>query len=366
MRVAPPVELTSDERQALERLARSRRSEVRVAERAQVVLLAADGWLNKDIAAEVGWTQKRVGVWRKRYVDEGLNGIMKDRPRGGRKPRKRLELEPEIIRMTTQERPTDGATHWSTRSLAKALGTTKSMVRRVWIANHLKPHLVRTFKLSNDPRFEEKLVDVVGLYLDPPDNALVLSVDEKSQCQALDRTQPSLPLYPGRCGTLTHDYKRNGTTTLFAAMEMAEGRVIAQCQARNRHQEFLKFLKTIDRETPDDLDLHLILDNLATHKHPKVKKWLDAHPRFKLHFIPTSSSWLNVIEIFFRELTNKRLRRGAFSSVPQLVDSIMDYVERHNDNAAPYVWTAKADEILEKVGRARVALKMVEQAEAHH
>lgn len=365
MRTAPVIELSPDERRVLERLARGRRTEVRLAERSKMILLAADGMLNKDIATQLGTTAKRVGLWRTRYSQEGLAGIEKDRPRGGRPPAARLELEALIIEKTTQETPAD-ATHWSTRSLAKELGTSKEMVRRVWRANGLKPHLVRTFKLSTDPRFEEKLIDVVGLYLDPPDNALVLSVDEKSGCQALDRTQPSLPIYPGRCGTLTHDYKRHGTTTLFAAMEMAEGRVIAQCLDRNRHQEFLKFLETINRETPEDLDLHLILDNLATHKHPKVQAWLADHPRFNLHFTPTSSSWLNVIEIFFRKLTNKRLRRGAFRSVKQLEQAIMRFVDAHNEDPAPFVWTAKADEIIEKVGRAKLALKMVEQGVAHH
>ena len=365
MRVAPAIELSPDERRVLERLARGRRTEVRLAEQAKMILLAADGMLNKDIATQLGTTAKRVGLWRTRYSQEGLRGIEKDRPRGGRPPAARMDLEALIIEKTTQETPAD-ATHWSTRSLAAELGISREMVRRVWKANGLKPHLVRTFKLSNDPRFEEKLVDVVGLYLNPPDNALVLSVDEKSGCQALDRTQPSLPIYPGRCGTLTHDYKRHGTTTLFAAMEMAEGRVIAQCLDRNRHQEFLKFLETIDRETPEDLDLHLILDNLATHKHPNVQAWLADHPRFKLHFTPTSSSWLNVIEIFFRKLTNKQLRRGAFRSVTQLEQAIMRFVDAHNEDPAPFVWTAKADEIIEKVGRAKLALKMVEQPVSHH
>ena len=365
MRVAPPIVLTPDEKRTLERLARGRRTEVRLAERAKLVLLAADGWLNKDIASELETTAKRVGMWRTRYANERLAGIEKDRPRGGRLPKKRDALEPLIIKKTTQEKPRN-ATHWSVRSLAKELGVTISMVHRVWTANNLKPHLIKTFKISTDPKFEEKLVDVVGLYLDPPKNALVLSVDEKSGCQALDRTQPSLPLYPGRCGTLTHDYKRNGTTTLFAAIEMAAGRIIAECQPRNRHQEFLGFLKTINKQTPRDLDLHLILDNLATHKHPKVKRWLSRNKRFKLHFIPTSSSWLNVIEIFFRNLTDKQLRRGAFRNIRELVDTIMDYVEAHNKDPKPFVWTAKADAIIEKVGRARVALKIVEQAGTHH
>jgi transposase len=233
------------------------------------------------------------------------------------------------------------------------------MVHRVWKAGGLKPHLVRRFKLSNDPRFVEKLVDVVGLYLNPPEHALVLSVDEKSQIQALDRTQPSLPLYKGRLGTMTHDYKRNGTTTLFAALELAQGRVIATCMPRHRHQEWLKFLRVIDQETPRDIDLHLIVDNYATHKHPKVLRWLRRHPRFHLHFIPTSSSWLNLVERFFRDLTDKRIRRGAFKSVNDLIAAILAYIEEHNESPRPFVWTAKAEQILEKVRRARLALDKV-------
>ena len=260
--------------------------------------------------------------------------------------------------MTTQQKPTN-ATHWSTRTLAKALGTNRSLVNRVWRANGLKPHLSRTFKVSNDPHFAEKLIDVVGLYLDPPEHALVLCVDEKSQIQALDRTQKSLPIYPGRCETMTHDYKRNGTTTLFAALDMLEGRLIGQCMPRHRHQEFIKFLKQIDAETPPDVDLHLIVDNYATHKHPKVKAWLNRHKRFHLHFIPTSSSWLNLVERWFREITDKRIRRGVFRSVEQLIEAIRAYIDEHNDDPKPFVWTAKAQDILEKVRRARAVLDKI-------
>jgi transposase len=251
------------------------------------------------------------------------------------------------------------ATHWSTRTMAEAVGVSHSTVHRVWKANHLKPHLVRKFKVSNDPRFAEKLVDVVGLYLDPPDHALVLSVDEKSQIQALDRTQPSLPMYPGRAGTMTHDYKRNGTTTLFAALNIAEGIVISECMKRHRHQEWIRFLDTIDKSTDPDLDLHLIVDNYATHKHPNVKRWVARHPRFHLHFIPTSSSWLNLVERWFRDLTEKRLRRGAFRSVAALVQAIEAYVEHHNENAKGFIWTAKAEQILDKVRRARAVLDKI-------
>ena len=240
--------------------------------------------------------------------------------------------------------------------MAKELGTSQSMVHRVWKANGLKPHLAQTFKVSNDPHFVEKLVDVVGLYLDPPEHALVLCADEKSQIQALDRTQPGLPLKKGRCGTMTHDYKRNGTTTLFAALDVAEGRLIGQCMNRHRHQEWIKFLKLIDSETPEALDLHLIVDNYATHKHPKVKSWLKRHSRFHVHFTPTSSSWLNLVERWFREITDKRIRRGTFHNVKQLQQAITDYIDEHNEEPKAFKWTAKADAILEKVRRARAVL----------
>jgi transposase len=260
-----------------------------------------------------------------------------------------------MIETTTQRTPPN-ATHWSTRSLAKELGTSPSMVHRVWKANGLKPHLAKTFKVSNDPHFEEKLRDVVGLYLNPPENALVLSADEKTSIQALDRTQPGLPLIRGRCGTMTHDYKRNGTTTLFAALELAQGEVIATCMKQHRHQEWIKFLRMIDEQTPNELDLHLIVDNYATHKHEKVKRWLKRHPRFHVHFIPTSSSWLNIVEGFFRNLDQKHLKRGVFQNVPGLIKAIMGYIEDHNRAPRPIVWTAAADSILQKVGRARAEL----------
>ena len=279
--------LTEEQRATLTRWSRGRSTPARLVLRAKIVLRAAEGMLNKDIARELDTDVNTVGRWRKRFAERGLAGIAKDAPRGGRKPTKRARLAPRIIKKTTTEKPAD-ATHWSTRTLAKALKTDKSMVQRVWAANGLKPHLVRTFKVSNDPRFVEKLIDVVGLYLNPPENALVLCADEKSQIQALDRTQPSLPMYQGRCGTMTHDYKRNGTTTLFAAIELAQGRLIGTCMRRHRHQEWIKFLKLIDEQTPADLDLHLIVDNYATHKHPKVKKWLKRHTRFHMHFIPTA------------------------------------------------------------------------------
>jgi len=355
MRIAPIIKLTDNERKALTRLANGRRTPVRVMKRAQIVLFAARGLENRKIAKELGMTRETIGRWRSRFAEKRLDGIMKDLPRGGRKPTQRSKVEGRIIRKTTQETPTN-ATHWSTRTLAEDLGVSQSMVQRVWKANGLKPHLVKTFKVSNDPRFEEKLRDVVGLYLNPPENALVISADEKTSIQALDRTQPGLPLVKGRCGTMTHDYKRNGTTTLFAAMELGQGQVIATCMKRHRHQEWIKFLKMIDEQTPPELDLHVIVDNYATHKHEKVKRWLKRHPRFHMHFIPTSSSWLNVVEGFFRNLDEKRLKRDAFRSVPQLIDAIMDYIDNHNDDPRPIVWTKAADDILEKVGRARAKL----------
>jgi transposase len=270
----------------------------------------------------------------------------------------RAAKEAEIIAKTTQEKPAN-ATQWSTRTMAEAVGVSKATVQRVWRDNGLKPHLTKSFKVSNDPLFVEKTTDVVGLYLNPPEHALVLSCDEKSQIQALDRTQKSLPMFPGRLGTLTHDYKRNGTTTLFAAIELAEGKIIAECMQRHRHQEWLRFLKKIDVETPPELDLHLIVDNYATHKHPKVQRWLQRHKRFHMHFTPTSSSWLNVIERWFRDITDQRIRRGTFKSVEQLEQAICDYIDHHNANPKSFQWTAKAPDILAKVRRARAALDKV-------
>jgi transposase len=361
MRVAIKIKLTENERATLMRWSRGRSVPARQVLRAKIVLMAADGNLNKDIVAALKTDAQTVKRWRNRFVGQGLASLAKDAPRGGRKPLAREKVTAKIINKTTQERPKN-ATHWSTRTLAKELGTSHSMVHRVWKAAGLKPHRVKTFKLSNDPHFAEKLLDVVGLYLDPPEHALVLCADEKSQIQALDRTQPSLPLKKGRCGTMTHDYKRNGTTTLFAALELAEGKLIGTCMKKHRHQEWLKFLRLIDRETPKELDVHLIVDNYRTHKHEKVKGWLARHPRFYVHFIPTSSSWLNLIERWFRELTDKRIRRGAFVSVPALVDAIMSYIDEHNKSPKSFTWTAKADDIIAKVERARAVLYNVASA----
>ncbi len=355
MRVAVAITLTDQERVAMTKWARGRRTPARLVQRARIVLAAADGLENKAIAAQLGCTRRTVGEWRNRFAADRLAGIERDAPRGGRTPSVRGAMEAEIIRKTTQETPPN-ATQWSTRTMAQALGVSKDTVQRVWRDNGLKPHRTKGFKVSNDPRFAEKLVDVVGLYLDPPEHALVFSCDEKSQIQALDRTQKSLPLFPGRLKTLTHDYKRNGTTTLFAAIELAEGQIIAECLPRHRHQEWIKFLKKIDAETPPELDLHLIVDNYATHKHPKVLSWLQRHPRFHQHFTPTSSSWLNVIERWFRDLTQNRIRNGVFKSVAELEQAINDYIQHHNTHPKSFVWTKNAADILDKVTRARNAL----------
>lgn len=355
MRRAVEIELTEEERTTLVKWSRGKRTQARIVERAKIVLAAADGKPNKQIAKELGVSQPTVGKWRNRFSQQRLPGIEKDLPRGGRKPCVRSKFEAEIIRKTTQELPAN-TTQWSVRTMAKAVGVSKATVQRVWRDNGLKPHLIKTFKISNDKQFVEKLVDVVGLYLNPPERALVFSCDEKSQIQALDRTQKSLPMFPGRKKTLTHDYKRNGTTTLFAAIELAEGKIIAECMKRHRHQEWLKFLKKIDAETPPDLDLHLIVDNYCTHKHAKVTAWLKRNPRFHIHFIPTSSSWLNVIERWFGKITQDRIRNGVFRSVEELVEAIMSYVEAHNADPTTFAWTKSAEDILDKTRRARAAL----------
>jgi transposase len=324
--------------------------------RAKIVLLCADGLGVVAAARRLDTSQPTVRLWRERYRAKGVEGLLKDATRPpGKKPLSSEKVK-QVVDLTLHTKPAKG-THWSVRTMAKAVGLSHTTVQRIWKAHGLKPHLTRTFKLSTDKRFLEKVQDVVGLYLNPPDRALVLSVDEKSQIQALDRTQPGLPLKKGRAGTLTHDYKRHGTTTLFAALEVATGTVIGSCMKRHRHQEFLRFLRDIDRQTPKALDLHLIVDNYATHKHPKVKAWLAKHPRFHLHFTPTSASWLNQVERFFGLITQERIRRGAFTSVPDLEQAIMDYLDQHNADPKPFVWTASADAILEKVARAKQALE---------
>ncbi|MGH7837047.1 MAG: IS630 family transposase [Candidatus Binataceae bacterium] len=362
MRVAPTITLTEEQQSELTSLARARSAQpARLVQRARVVLLAAQGLQNREIAQRVGASRYLVARWRERFLKRGVAGIEKDAPRPGRPTVIDRVKVREIVRVTTRERPA-GATHWSQRTLAEATGVSPASVARIWKLHGLKPHRVRVFKLSNDPRFEEKLVDIVGLYLNPPKNALVLCVDEKSQIQALDRTQPSLPLKRGRAQTMTHDYKRHGTTTLFAALNALSGKVIGRCMKRHTHKEWLRFLKLIDRRTPTGMTIHLIEDNYGTHTHPAVKAWLAEHPRFVEHFTPTSASWLNMVERFFRDLTSKRVRRGSFHSVPDLEQAITDHITAHNHAPKPFIWTAKAADILEKVKRGRAALNKLQSA----
>ena len=355
MRVARPVVLSSEQRDLLESRARARRASARSVERARIVLLAAAGMQDKRIAAKLRIMPEKAARWRNRFLDGGLAALDKDAPRPGRPATITPAKIQEVVLKTTQEKPRN-ATHWSTRSMAKVAGVSEKSVRRIWHQHGLKPHLARTFKVSNDPQFVEKLEAISALYLNPPEHAIVLCADEKSQIQALDRTQPILPLAPGVPQRRTHDYKRNGTATLFAAMSTLDGTVISMCDDRHRHQEWLKFLRLIDDLTPPDKELHLIADNYATHKHAKVQKWLARHPRFRVYFTPTSSSWLNMVERFFRDLTEQRLRRGIFRDVEELVMAIGDYIDKHTDNPKPFVWTAKASDVLEKVKRARAVL----------
>jgi transposase len=359
MRVAPPVIMDKSQRETLQQWVRSRCLPARQIERARIVLLAAESKTDLEIAATLSISNQKAARWRKRFLRFGLTGLVKDAPRPGRKPAIPAKVKEELIRRTTQSRPAN-ATHWSTRRMAVEMGVSEATVRRIWHAHGLKPHRVETFKISKDKRFAEKLEDIVGLYLNPPEHAIVMCVDEKSQIQALDRTQPGLPLKKGRCGTLTHDYKRNGTATLFAALNVADGTVISMCDDRHRHQEWLQFLRVIDQVTPAGKELHLIADNYATHKHARVQRWLKRHPRFHVHFTPTSSSWLNMVERFFRDLTQNRLRRGVFRDVEELIVAIGDYIDRHNQNPKPFIWTAKASDILEKVKRARRSLNNVQ------
>lgn len=341
------IHLTAEEKAKLASTIRSSTAPVRDVMRSRMVLLAAQGKSNQAIAVHLGVHRHSVALWRQRFARQGLQGLEEKPGRGRNRLYAKEEVE-AIVDTTLSTKPRH-ATHWSTRTLAQNVGTSHSTVHRVWSAHQIKPHLVRPFKLSKDPHFTEKRRDVVGLYLNPPEHALVLSVDEKSGIQALDRTQPGLPLKKGRCGTMTHDYQRQGTTTLFAALDVLEGEVIGTCMKRHRHQEFLKFLQLIDRRTPAELDLHLIVDNYATHKHAKVEEWLAKHPRVHFHFIPTSSSWLNVVERFFAELTEKRLRRGVFRSVLDLIAAIDAYLEERNQDPKPFLWTKTADEILQKL-----------------
>ena len=349
------------EREELLKLAHSKTASVRLVQRARIVLLAGDGLQNQEIAKLLDAGRVQVSRWRERYATFGLEGIERDLPRGA--PPMKVDVA-RLVELTTQSQP-KAATHWSTRKMAAELGVSASSVMRHWQANGLKPHIVRGFKVSRDPKFVEKLEDIVGLYMSPPEHALVLCCDEKSQVQALDRTQPGLPLKKGRAATMTHDYKRNGTTTLFAALNVLDGQVIGQCQQHHTHVEWLKFLRQIDRQTPKDKTLHLIADNYATHKHPKVQEWLTQHPRFVMHFTPTSASWLNMVERFFRDITVERLRRGVFHNVPELISAIDEYIAHHNDAPKPFIWTKSARDILQKVIRANSRLSSKQNETLH-
>jgi transposase len=347
------------DRLELERWVSAHGTPQQVAQRCQIILSAAQGKQDKAIAAQLEINFKTVAFWRGRFRNEGVDSLWEVAAGRGRKPHYPAEKIKAIIDTTLQTRPV-GATHWSCRSLAEQQGVSKDTINRVWQSHQLKPHLHKTFKLSRDARFLEKLTDVVGLYLNPPEKALVLCVDEKSQIQALDRSQPGLPLKRGRCGTMTHDYKRNGVTTLFAALEVAQGKVLGQCFARHRNQEFLRFLRRLDQEFPGDTPLHLVMDNYGTHKHPNVQVWLKKHSRFVPHFVPTSSSWLNLVERWFGELTSKRIRRGTFLSVPDLVAAIEEFLDSWNSNPKPFVWTATVDSIVEKLQRCRHTLESIQ------
>src|SRR4030066_2583971 len=344
--------------------ARGKRFSVRLVQRAQIVLMAADAVLNQDIAGRIGTTRPTVQLWRERFLAVRLTGLEKDAPRPGRLPKIAAKKIAEVVEATLHAKPFN-ATHWSTRTMATAQGISEATVRRIWKRYNLKPHLTETFKLSRDKQFVEKLHDIVGLYLNPPDKAIIFCVDEKSQIQALNRTQPLLPLRPGIPARQTHDYKRNGTTTLFAALSMLDGTVIGDCMLRHRHQEFIRFLRLINVKTPADTGLHLIVDNYGTHKHPRVQSWLKRHPRFQLHFTPTSSSWLNLVERWFREITDKRIRRGSFKNVQTLVVAIQQYIDAHNQNPRVFVWSASVESILAKIAKCKEALDALHSYSGH-
>jgi transposase len=347
--------LRARDRTGLEGILRDGNVPQKIVKRAKIILMTADGAGVMTIMRAVGVSKTTVWRWQDYFVEAGVTGLVKGRTKPpGKKPIADA-IKLKIIEKTAKERPAN-ATHWSVRMMAEEIGISHTSVQRIWKAHGLKPHLVRTFKASNDPDFAKKVEDIVGLYLDPPDKALVLAVDEKSQIQALDRTQPGLPLKKGRAGTMTHDYKRHGTTTLFAALDVATGQVIGECLPRHRAKEFLKFLRRIDKETLPCLDLHLILDNYATHKTPAVQRWLKRHPRFKLHFTPTSSSWLNLVERLFAEITRQRIRRGVFRSVPELEAAIIEWINHRNAHPKPFIWTATAKSIILKRHRAKKTL----------
>lgn len=348
------IQLTDADRETLEQWVRSRTTPQRQVERARILLGAAAGTSGHRMAREIGVSRPTIQQWIDRFEEQGLCGL-DDRPRSGRPREVTLQVEEEVVRMTVEEKAPQG-THWSTRLLGKEVGLHHSQVARIWRAHGLKPHRVKTFKLSNDPEFIAKLRDVVGLYVAPPERAIVFAFDEKSQIQALDRTQPGLPLKKGRAGTMTHDYKRFGTTTLFAALDVATGEVMHECMPRHRHQEFLRFLKEVEKQADPEKELHFILDNYATHKHSKVRAWLKRNPRVQFHFVPTSSSWLNLVERFFSELTTRQLKRLAVTSVSELEDTIGRYIEARNRHPRPFTWTASVKEIIAKVERGKQTL----------
>jgi transposase len=358
--MAAAYQLSPAEEQQLRQWIGAHGTPQQVALRCRIVLLHSEGHSDSSIAGELSVNRKTVILWRNRFAEQRLDGVWEIAPGRGRKPTYGRDKIAAVVKATLQSKPR-GMTHWSCRSLAQSQGISKSTVNTIWQAHQLKPHRTETFKLSRDPKFLEKLTDVVGLYLNPPEQALVLCVDEKSQIQALDRTQPGLPLKKGRCGTLTHDYKRNGTTTLFAALETLQGKVIGRCYQRHRHQEFLKFLRTLDEEFPGDIPLHLIIDNYGTHKHARVHSWLQRHPRFVLHFVPTSSSWLNLVERWFRELDDKAIRRGVFPSVDDLRTAIEAFLAAWNEEPKPFVWAATVESITAKLSRCRQTLETIQR-----
>jgi transposase len=352
-------ELSFVERQQIQQWVAAHGTPQQVALRCRIVLAAADGRSDVATAQQLSVNRKTVILWRERFSEQRLDGLWEIAPGRGRKPNYDIDKIAAIVDATLQTKP-EGMTHWSCRTMAKTQGVSKSTINNIWQAHQLKPHRVKTFKLSRDPKFLEKMTDVIGLYLNPPQQAIVLCVDEKSQIQALDRTQPGLPIKKGRCGTMTHDYKRNGTTTLFAALEVLQGKVIGQCHQRHRHQEFLRFLRTLDQEFPGEIPLHLVMDNYGTHKHENVRNWLKRHPRFVLHFVPTSSSWLNLVERWFGHLDSKAIRRGVFRSVEDLQASIDAFLTAWNKDRKPFVWTATVESITEKLSRSRQTLEKIQ------
>jgi transposase len=358
-RVTPPLAVSEDQERQIQQWLAALGTPQQVALRCRIVLAAGRGEAEASTATQLDVNRKTVRLWRERFLKDGLDGLWEIAPGRGRKATYDADRVKAVIDATLQSKP-KGQTHWSCRLMAASQGISKSTVSNLWRSHNLKPHQTKTFKLSRDPKFLEKLTDVVGLYLNPPDKAIVLCVDEKSQIQALNRTQPGLPLKKGRCGTMTHDYKRNGTTTLFAALDLLEGKVIGDFHKRHRHQEFLKFMRRIDREFPGEKTLHVVMDNYGTHGHAVVKAWLAKHPRFVIHYVPTSCSWLNLIERWFAELTNKRIRRDSFFSVEELIAAINEFLAAWNENPKPFIWTATVDSIVTKLARCRQTLEQIQ------